>query len=181
MPSPEHNEDPDEEIGRIAGVFGIQGEVKLEPYADAPERYNRLKRATVRLSDGRRIPVTILGARKHKTHVLLRLDGVNSPNDAEPLIGATLVIPLSERPPLPPGQYYISDLLGLEVITTAGEPVGPITDVLHAKEHDVYVTPRGLIPAVKEFVRDVDLAKHRVVISPVEGLLEPPDETNDEA
>ena len=181
MPTADHNEDPDVEIGRIAGVFGIRGEVKLEPYADAPERYSRLQRATARFPDGRRVPVSVAGARKHKTHILLRFEGVNNPNEAQSLVGAILVIPLSERPPLPPGQYYISDLLGLDVITTGGEPVGPITDVLRAREHDVYVTPRGMIPAVKEFVRDVDLAKRRVVISPVEGLLEPLEKTDDEA
>jgi 16S rRNA processing protein RimM len=181
MSTSEHNPDPDVEIGRIAGAFGIRGEVKLEPYADAPERYNHLKGATARLPDGSRRPLVINGARRHKTHILLRIQGVDSANDTEPLIGATLVIPLSQRPPLPAGQYYISDLLGLDVITTAGETVGPITDVLHTREHDIYVTRRGLIPAVKEFIRDVDLDKRRVVISPVEGLLEPLEETNDES
>lgn len=180
MPSPDNSTDPDVEIGRIAGAFGIRGEVKLEPYADAPDRYDRLKAATARLPDGGRIPVRVLGARRHKSHILLRLEGVESPNDAAPLIGATLVIPLSERPALPRGQYYLSDLLGMEVITTSGEPVGPVTDVLHAREHDVYVTPRGLIPAVREFVRDVDLDRRRIVISPIEGLLDPPEETTDE-
>ena len=175
MTNPEHHDaEPDVELGRIAGVFGIRGEVKLEPYAAAPERYTALKDVTARLRDGNRVPLKVLGTRKHKTHILLRFEGVSSPNDAEPLIGSTLTVPFSQRAPLPPGEYYISDLVGLDVVTTAGESIGPITDVLRARGHDIYVTARGMIPAVKEYVRDVDLEKRRVVVTPVEGLLDPP-------
>lgn len=180
MSNASHDQDPDVEIGRIAGVFGIQGELKLEPYASTADRYSGLTNAVATFPDGRRIPVRVVGARKHKSHILLRFEGIASPNDAEPFIGSILVVPLSERPALPRGQYYISDLLGMNVITTSGEEVGPITDVLHTREHDVYVTPRGMIPAVKEFVRDVDMDKCRVVISPIEGLLSPTTENADE-
>lgn len=166
--------DGEVEIGRIVGVFGIRGEAKLEPYAESPARYNTLKDVTACLPNGGRRALTVAGARLHKTHILLRFEGVTTANDAEALRGATLVIPLSERPPLPKGQYYVSDLVGLMVVTTAGEEIGPITEVLQTPANDVYVTDRGLIPAVKEYIRDVDLEKRRVVVAVVEGLFEEP-------
>ena len=160
------------EIGRIVGVFGIKGELKLEPYADSPKRYNALRTVTGCWPEGTRRPLTVLGARKHKDHVLLQLEGVNTATDAERLRGVTLVIPLSERPTLPPGQYYISDLIGLMVVTTAGDEIGPITDVLQTPASDVYVTERGMVPAVKEYIKDVDLERRRVVVAAIDGMFE---------
>lgn len=166
---------PDEvAIGRVVGVFGIRGEVKLEPYADSPARYTTLKHATAVWPNGNRRPLDVAGARKHKTHILMRFAGLDTPNEAETLRGVTLVVPLSERAPLPPGQYYVADLVGLTVITTSGETIGPITDVLHTKAHDVYVTDRGMIPAVKQYVKAVDMEKRRVVVAAAEGLFDGP-------
>lgn len=164
--------EPDVEIGRIVGVFGIRGEVKLEPYADSPTRYNALNKVTARFPDGSRRSLMVAGVRKHMTHILLRFEGIPDPSQAETLRGATLVVPLSERPALPAGQYYVSDLIGLTVVTTAGDEIGPITDVLQTPANDVYVTERGMIPAVKEYIKEVDVQQRRVVVAAIEGLFE---------
>lgn len=164
--------EPEVEIGRIVGVFGIKGEVKLEPYADSPARYNALRTVTGCWPDGTRRPFTVLAARKHKVHILLQFEGISDATEAERLRGISLVIPLSERPVLPRGQYYISDLVGLMVVTTAGEEIGPITEVLQTPANDVYVTERGMVPAVKEYVKDVDLERRRVVVAAIDGMFE---------
>ncbi|HEY3411468.1 MAG TPA: ribosome maturation factor RimM [Armatimonadota bacterium] len=160
------------EIGRIVGVFGIKGEVKLEPYSDSPKRYSALRTVTGCWPDGSRRPLIVVAARKHKVHILLQIEGVNDATDADGLRGVTLTIPLSERPALPPGQYYVSDLIGLMVVTTAGDEIGPITDVLQTPANDVYVTERGMVPAVKEYIKDVDLERRRVVVAAITGMFE---------
>jgi 16S rRNA processing protein RimM len=165
-------DDPDVEIGLIVGVFGIRGEVKVEPYADSATRYSLLKRVTAVWPDGSRRALMVASAHKHKLHILVRFDGVGTPELAAQFRGAKLVIPLSERPALPLGQYYVSDLLGLTVVTTAGEEIGPIKDVLQTPANDIYVTDRGMIPAVKEYIREVDLDRRRVVVAVVDGMFE---------
>ncbi|HEY3265894.1 MAG TPA: ribosome maturation factor RimM [Armatimonadota bacterium] len=171
-PTAEPPREPEVEVGKVVGVFGIKGEVKVEAYSDSPARYAALKAVTAVWPDGRRRALAPVGSRKHKTHILMRFEGVPNPNEAETLRGAALVIPLSERAPLPPHQYYISDLIGLTVVTTAGEEIGPITDVLKTPANDIYVTARGLIPAVRQFVKQVDLEQHRVVVAPLPGMFD---------
>src|SRR5207248_365989 len=99
LPTPNSQLPDDVELGRIVGVFGIQGEVKVEPYADSPARYSALKTVTARWPDGRRQALTVAGTRKHKTHILMRFEGIASANDAETLRGAVLVVPFAERAP----------------------------------------------------------------------------------
>lgn len=168
-------------LGRIAAPFGVRGEIKLEPYADFPERYAALRDVTAVLPNGERRPLRAMGARKHKTHILMRFEGVGDADAAEALRGAIVVIPLSRRAELPPGYYYVSDLIGLEIVTTAGERIGPITDVWKTPASDVYVCARGSVPAVKEYVRDVDMARRRVVVAAVPGMFEPgePEDSTD--
>lgn len=164
--------EPDVALGRIAGVFGIKGEVKLEPFSDFPERYNALRDVTAAWPDGRRRALKAIGARKHKAHILMRFEGISDPNDAEALRGAILVIPFSQRAELPKDHYYVSDLIGMDVITTAGEAIGPITDVWHTPAGDVYVTARGSVPAVKQYIKDVDMQRRRVVVAVAPGMFE---------
>lgn len=164
------------ELGRVVGVFGLKGEVKLEPYADFPERYSALKEVTAVYPNGRRQALTAVGARKHKTHILMRFEGVTDADAAEAMRGVTLVIPFSQRAELPKGHYYVSDLIGMDVVTTAGESIGPITDVWRTPAGDVYVTARGSVPAVKEFIKDVDVPRRRVVVAVVPGLFEEAEE-----
>lgn len=165
-------DDPDVEIGLIVGVFGIRGEVKVEPYADSAARYGLLTSVTAVFPNGTRRALTIAAARKHKNLILMRFDGIGTPELAGTFRGAKLVIPLSERPSLPAGQYYVSDLLGLMVVSTAGEEIGTITDILQTPANDIYVTARGMIPAVKEYVRDVDLVGRRIVVAVVDGMFD---------
>jgi len=171
--------EPDVELGKVVGVFGLKGEVKLEPYADFPERYSALKEVTAAYPDGRRRPLRAVGARKHKVHILMRFEGVDDPETAEALRGAVLVIPFSQRAELPKDHYYVSDLLGMDIVTTAGEAIGPITDVWRTPAGDVYVTERGTVPAVKQYVKDVDLQRRRVVVTPVPGMFDDENETEE--
>lgn len=160
-------------VGGVAGMFGIRGEVKVHPEANESDRLGQYTALTARFADGSSRVLVPTSARTHKTHLIMRFEDVETANDAEELRGAALTIPLSERGPLPEDTYYITDLVGMTVHTTDGEEIGPITEVLELPANDVYVTSRGMIPAVKQFVREVNLEQRRVVVQPVPGLFEP--------
>jgi 16S rRNA processing protein RimM len=108
---------------------------------------------------------------------ILKFRDIDSREDAHRLAHAVVQIARAVIPPLPPGKFYLFEIIGLEVITDGGRPVGRIRDVLLLPANDVYVidAPEGeiLIPATREIVRDVDISRKKVVIHPLPGLLEP--------
>ena len=163
-------------IGRVAGPFGIKGELKLEAHAAWPERCNLLTDVSARWSDGRSLPVRVLSGHPHKTHVLIRLEGVDDANAALEFRDAVLTIPAGAQPPLPADTYYSSDLIGMLVVTTDGEEIGPITDVYESPANDVWVTARGSFPAVKVFVKRVGVAARRVTVEAIPGTFTPAEE-----
>ncbi|TPW11047.1 MAG: 16S rRNA processing protein RimM, partial [bacterium] len=102
--------------------------------------------------------------------------GIDRREEAEELLGGTLSIPRNELLPAPDDAFYVSDLMGLDVVTVAGELVGPLTAVYPGSGHDVYGVDKGgrevLIPAVEPIVVSIDLVAHRMTIDPPEGLLD---------
>ena len=120
---------------------------------------------------GRIYPVE--AARVHNGLVFLKLAGVGDAAAAERLRGALVKIPPEKALPLGEGEYYIRDLIGLEVVTDAGEILGTLTEVLRTGANDVYVVGGKLmIPAIRECVLDVDIDEKRMTVSLTEGLRE---------
>jgi 16S rRNA processing protein RimM len=121
---------------------------------------------------------TIESARWQKGMVYLRLSGIEDREAAAELRGRLLAIAESELEPLPEGQYYRFQLIGLTVISTGGEELGRVTEVLSTGANDVYVVSgdRGelLLPATDEVVREIDLQSGRMLIEALPGLLPPP-------
>ena len=117
-----------------------------------------------------------MGARLHQRIVLLRLEGVETANDAEALRNSKLYVPASELVALPPDQYYLHDLVGCMVETADGREVGRVTHVdgtITGSRLEIH-TPSGdvLIPLVAVICRTIDTTARRIVIDPPEGLLE---------
>lgn len=168
-------------IGRIWRAHGIRGELKVIPETDAPERFDELDVVYVgKGPDGtepRRIEGVRLQHAKRGLTVVLRLEGVASREEADALRQYNVYADEADLPPLAADEIYLHDLVGLEVVTEEGEPVGTVGDVLQMPAHDVYLVHRegredAMIPAVPEFVLDVDLEARRLVVRPIEGLLE---------
>lgn len=158
-------------IGKIVAPFGLKGEVKVVPFTDFPERFKELGEVYVG-SEAAGLTRAIESARLHKGSVLVKFEGIDDVTAAENLRGAEVRIRESDRAPLPEGSYYIHDLIGLDVLTTEGENLGKVKEVLTGPAQDVYVTERAMIPAVKEFVVSVDLQKKQIIVSPIEGLVQ---------
>lgn len=173
MTSSQSAEPYDVLIGIVVGAHGVRGEVRVHPETDFPERFTRLEQVWLAPPHGEARLIRVLGARPHtgKGQVLLRLEGVQDREAVEALRGAGLYLRESELWPLPPGQYWEFQLVGLRVVTEEGRDLGPITAILRTGANDVYETPLALIPAVPTVVREVDLPGQRVVVGWVEGLL----------
>ena len=160
-------------VGEVLGPHGVSGLLRVRPLTDFPERFIGLK--TIYVGDALR-PYVVERASVTDSTVLLKLRGIDSAEAAEQLRGALLRVPRSEAVPLGPGEYYYDEIIGLEVVTTAGERLGQIVDILRTGSNDVYVVhgPRGevLIPAIADVVKEIRLDQGEMLIAPLPGLLE---------
>jgi 16S rRNA processing protein RimM len=163
--------EPDELIiGRIAKAHGLSGAVKIEPLTDFPERFRDLKTVLLQPAQGPAQARGVLGAEVSPEGVILRLEGCVDRAAAEALRGAYLKIKRADAVALPPDHYFIADIVGLEVVTPAGVSLGRITEVIRTGANDVYVTPKAMIPALRDVVKSVDLKAGRMVAEPWEEL-----------
>lgn len=152
-------------LGRIGGTFGVQGWVRIASYTDPPENildYGRwyLGRA------GQRHPVEVEDARMTGKGVQAKLAGIDTPEAARVHVGVEIAVRRSELPPTAPGEYYWSDLEGLEALTPGGESLGRVDHFRTTPAGDVAVI-RGArehwIPFVKDRIVKVDLDAGSIV------------------
>jgi 16S rRNA processing protein RimM len=157
-------------VGRALGAHGRKGAVRVKILTDFPERFNSGEKLFIEGT-----PYTIESSSLTGDSASISFRGIDSPESAEALRGKNLEIPADSLNKLPPGRYYHHDILGLDVFTTVGAYLGKVTDILNTGGNDVYVVKNGeeevLIPAVKDVVKNIDLAGKRITIEEIEGLL----------
>jgi 16S rRNA processing protein RimM len=170
-------------IAEVATPFGLRGAVKANILTDFPERFDDLAEAFLAPPgaplDGPRTRYEVISARvQSEKQVVIRFGGVSKPEQAELLRGYTVAVPLANLVELPAGEYYIFQLIGLEVHTTLGGYLGKLVNVETNPANDLYVV-RGpiskkdiLIPAIKDVVKDIDIKAGRITIELIEGLLD---------
>jgi 16S rRNA processing protein RimM len=165
-------------VGRIGRAHGIRGEVSVEVRTDSPD---------VRFAVGARLttlperaePLTVRQTRWHSGRLLMRFEGVVDRSGAEALRGILLLTHVSpDERPADPDEFFDHQLVGLRAVTTQGDEVGEVAEVLHFPAQDLLVILRNgsgevLVPFVAELVPDIDLRGRRVVIAPPPGLLDP--------
>jgi 16S rRNA processing protein RimM len=156
-------------IGRIVRPQGRKGEVVVEPLSDRPDRFPSLRRAFVAGEAGAARPVQVREAWPHKGRFVLKLEGVDSIDEAERYRGLDLRIPEEELSVLPAGSYYHHQLRGLRVEEAGGREVGRVADVMETGGEAAVLVVRGpngetLIPLADAFVRAVDLPGGRLVV-----------------
>lgn len=171
-------------VGTINGTFGVRGELRVAPESDHPHRLQTLAQMQVFVhKNGVREPYRVLSVEQQRALWHIRLEGVQTREQAQALIGGELQIPKTKVLPLPEGQYYIFQIIGLQVETEAGEVLGRVAEVLQPGANDVYVVhgkdgQELLIPAIKQVVLNIDLANGRLVIRPLPGLFDDTGERN---
>lgn len=172
----------------VAGAHGVSGSLRLrlvgasshETSSDAAARSLKVGR-TVRLlrgGDGFTQDLTLKGLRRQPKGVwIAQFKEVTDRTGAEAFHGCSVLIRETERAPLPDGEYYVDQLLGLDVLTDAGRPLGRLSDVLTTPAHDVYVTDAGaMIPIAGDFIVSVSLDDRKIVVRDVPGLVDDPKE-----
>ncbi|MFP4343593.1 MAG: ribosome maturation factor RimM [Anaerolineales bacterium] len=170
-------------VGRIGRPHGVRGELRAEILTDAPERLPEIPQVYL----GRRhTPYKVQSVRLHKGMMLLQLEGVEDRDAAEALRGALVQVAVQDALPLEEGEYYQYQLVGVDVETEAGEPLGQIVEVLNLPEaNDVLVVEgaRGevLLPVTQEVVVDLDLEARRLVVRLLPGLLADEEEGQEQA
>ena len=152
------------EAGEIVTTHGVRGEMKVMPWSDGPEFLTGFRRVRIDGTDYK-----VLTCRIQKTCNLLKLDGVNSIEEAQRLRGKTVVV---YREDAPKDLIFAAELIGMEVFSD-GASLGKVTDVLDYpgnKVYEVQGTYTYLIPAVKQFVQEIDLENNTMRVTVIEGM-----------
>ena len=169
-------------VGHISKAHGTKGELAIWPLTDRPDSIFvegaslLLGNEQGELSDDA-AAVTIDEVRPFKRGVLVRFDGVQDREGAESLVGAYLLAPIDALEPLEEGEVFYHQMLGMTVVTVAGEVVGSVREVYEIEPSHLLevVGDDGrvrLIPFAAYVVKDVDVTGRRIVIDPPAGLLE---------
>ncbi|MCX7950883.1 MAG: ribosome maturation factor RimM [Clostridiales bacterium] len=160
-------------IGQIINTHGIKGEVKVYPLTDDIKRFNKLKFVFIKEKDEYK-KIDVEGVKYFKNLVILKLQGIDTMNDAEKVKKIYLYIDRENAVKLEKDAYFIADLIGLDVYTLEGECLGKITDVFSTGSNDVYEIKNDnetiLIPAIKDVVKEVDIENSVMKIQLLEGL-----------
>jgi 16S rRNA processing protein RimM len=160
-------------IGRVVKPQGRKGELAAQPLSDRPDRFPTLKRVFLPRPDGTAVEMTVSSCWPHKGRFVLKLEGVDSIDEADRLRGLELRLPEEELAALPAGSYYHHQLKGLVVEDGAGRGLGRVVDIMATGAGaDVLVVEgaagESLIPLAEDFVQRVDLAQGRIVVRPPE-------------
>ena len=164
------------QVGVITNTHGLRGEVKVFPTTDDPERFKALKQVILDIGKEQQ-DLEIEQVKFFKQFVILKFKGFDDITAIEKYKNKGLFVSREDAVKLKKDEYFIADLLGLQVITEDNTPLGILTDVLKTGANDVYVVAREnqkevLIPAIKDCILAVDLTKKEMRVHLLKGLLE---------
>jgi len=167
-------------IGRVTRPHGVKGATRIEYFNEEdPQFFSRYKIIYLRGEEGDPQPYRPIKARPHKKFILAKLEGVRTREEAERLRGSWVLVDAADLPPLGKDEYYWYEILGMQVFTEKGRYLGELREIFPTGSNDVYVVRKGekefLIPAIKDVVVDIDKKARKMIIHPLEGLLEEDD------
>lgn len=159
-------------LGQIVNAVGLKGENRVYPYTDYKERFEELKQLYIEDEIYEIEKVRYMGQM-----VIIKFVGISDRNAAEALKGKYLYIDRENARKLDEDEYFVADLIGMKVQDGAGNPVGKLSDVIQNTAQDVYEIelPEGkkfMIPAVGEFILDVDMDSRIMVVKLIEGMID---------
>lgn len=162
------------QVGVISSTHGIRGEVKVFPTTDDPARFKKLKK--VLLDTGRgQLELEVQSVKFFKQFVIVKFKGIDNINEIEQYKGKSLFVPRENAVRLEKDEYYIADLIGMEVFTEDGR-FGILRDVMETGANEVYIIDSDeygevLIPAIRQCILDVDVAENKMKIHLMDGLI----------
>ncbi len=145
----------------------------MEVITDFPERIRQGK--TLYIGESHQ-PLKVAGRRVHGGNILLAFNGIDTPEEAGRLRNQWVYVPAEDRPPLPEGEYYHHQLMGLQVKNEDGSDLGKITSILETGANDVYVVrsesgKEVLLPAIQSVILGIDLENGQMLVHLLPGLL----------
>lgn len=164
------------QVGVITTTHGIRGEVKVFPTTDDKNRFKDLKE--VYLDTGKdRMLLEVEGCKFFKQFVILKFKGIDNINDIEMYKRCPLLVTRENAVPLEEDEYFVTDLIGLKVLTETGVEIGTLTDVISTGANDVYAVKLAdggevLLPAIKDCILDVDMEAGEMIVQIMKGLMD---------
>lgn len=163
-------------IAKIVRPRGLRGELVADMLTDFPDRFKGLTTVLGIGPDGSRFELRIENFWFQKNRVILKFEGVDSVESADPLRNVEICIPESDAVELDEDEFFDWQLEGCSVETIDGEPIGKVRELLRTGGTEVLVVENSgkeyLIPFAETICIEVDIASKRIVIDPPEGLLE---------
>lgn len=166
-------------LGQVLRPHGIQGELRVQLTTHYPERFktrNLLVMGTDPENEATFVEYPVERIRLHQGYGIVKLEAINTRDEADLLRGQYVLIPLAEAVPLEPDEYYHFQLIGLEMVTDTGQSIGQVTEILETGANEVYVVQGSaygevLIPAIDSIIQTIDVSAGHIIITPIPGLL----------
>ncbi|MCI8411774.1 MAG: 16S rRNA processing protein RimM [Clostridia bacterium] len=163
------------EIGQIVNTFGIKGMVKVKPFTDDINRFDRLKKVYIKNNKVKK-EYEIEEVKYHKNMVLIKFKGIENPEDANLLRESYLLVDRNDEEPLEEGTYYIVDLIGLDVYTDEGVLLGTLKDIFNTGSNDIYevkdeLGKQILLPGIPDVIKEISLEERRITVHLIKGLI----------
>ncbi|MSN25565.1 MAG: 16S rRNA processing protein RimM [Geobacter sp.] len=163
-------------VGKISSTHGIRGHLKVFSYSGNIESLQSSETVFLKMKDGLLKEFSIRGVSAHAGGFILTLDDFTDINQVLSLVGSELCLKRCQLPEPGEDEYYWRDLMGLTVFTDQGIHIGKIVDIFETGSSDIYVVrddkKEYLIPAIAEVISKVDIPGNKMVITPLDGLLD---------
>ncbi len=161
-------------VGRVVRPHGVRGGLKVSSNSELI--YKLEPSVNIYLGSGKE-PATVKTLRRHRKEFLMFIEGCTNRETAEKWRGATLYIRFASLDTLPDGEFFHWQIVGLHVVTAAGEELGKIEEIIETGANDVYLVrdtsgKEILLPAIESVIQEVDLENERIVVRLIPGLTE---------
>lgn len=165
-------------VGEILRPHGVTGELRMRIMTDYPERIPTVESVYLsrREDDPQPRPARVTGMRMHQGYGLLRLQNIADRDAADRLRGQYVMIGIADAVPLAEGEFYLYELIGMEIVTETGEVIGTLREVLETGANDVYIVDSAqygevLIPVIPDIILQTERATKRITVRLPDGLI----------
>ena len=164
------------ELGRIVKTVGLRGELKVYPLTRTPQDLSKYPSLILRSDSGQLTEFTVENFRVQKQIAIIKFKSIDHIEKAERYIGNEVGVFEDHLPETQDGEYYIRDLIGMDVVSDAGKQLGVVSDVLELSANDIFQVAADdkelLIPALSDVIIDINLDKRRITVRLIEGLID---------
>ncbi|HWQ04233.1 MAG TPA: ribosome maturation factor RimM [Longilinea sp.] len=155
-------------VGKLRRAHGLAGDILMEVITDFPERMRSGRELFI---GEEHMPVHLQKSHVHPPFLLLKFREFDTPDEVGKFRNSMVYVRADNLPPLPEGEYYQHQLVGLQVVTEDGQSLGILTEVLETGANDVYIVKTAdgnevLLPAIREVIQRVDLAEKTMIVRP---------------